>query len=378
MPNIKQITLPSGTTYDIVDQGARDLIDALGNYTVFLGVTSTALTDGATTNPIVINGESVTARTGDIVTYGSQEFIFNGTAWQAFGDLSGLGSLAFKNSASGNFTPQGSVTVGTSASKHAVSKASSGATTYTPEGTVGLVSAGGQNYAVSKASSGTATYTPEGSVSLTNTSKSISLDRAAGTSSNYTVKEAKTVTVGTTSTTPTVTIAEGSSSDYQVTGTVGTPTITVTPSTTTVNSITAVGTLPTLTTTVTNENLTIGWSAGTLPTKGSDTTVATGIQSATSTQPSFSGGRIKATASSVTTPTGSSTITYDYTVLSDSLDVPTSASFSGTGARLVTESIDVPSSAQFVGTAVRLETDNITSPSGTNSFNGTQGTVTVS
>lgn len=378
MPNIKQITLPSGTTYDIVDQGARDLIDALGNYTVFLGVTSTALTDGATTNPVVINGESVTARTGDIVTYGSQEFIFNGTAWQAFGDLSGLGSLAFKNSASGNFTPQGSVTVGTSASKHAVSKASSGATTYTPEGTVGLASTGGQNYTVSKASSGTATYTPEGSVSLTNTSKNISLDRAAGTSSNYTVKEAKTVTVGTTSTTPTVTIAEGSSSDYQVTGTVGTPTITVTPSTTTVNSITAVGTLPTLTTTVANENLTIGWSAGTLPTKGSDTTVATGIQSATSTQPSFSGGRIKATASSVTTPTGSSTITYDYTVLSDSLDVPTSASFSGTGARLVTESIDVPSSAQFVGTAVRLETDNITSPSGTNSFNGTQGTVTVS
>lgn len=378
MPVIKKITLPSGTTYDIVDQGARDLIDALGNYTVFLGVTSTALTDGSTTNPVTINGESVTARTGDIVTYGSEEFIFNGTAWQSFGDLSGLGDLAFKDSASGNFTPQGSVTVGTSASKHAVSKASSGTTTYTPEGTVSFVSTGGQGYAVSKAASGTSTYTPEGSVGLTNTAKDITLDRSAGTSSNYTVKEAKTVTVGTTSTAPTVTIAAGSTGDYQVTGTVGTPTITVTPTTDTVNSITDVGTLPTFTATVANENLTLGFSQGTLPTKGADQTVATGIQSATSSQPSFTGGRIKATASAVTTPTGSSTITYDYTVLSDSLDVPTSASFTGTGARLVTENIDVPNSATFSGTAVRLETDNITSPNGTNSFNGTQGTVTVS
>ena len=379
MPNIKQITLPSGTTYDIVDQGARDLIDALGNYTVFLGVTSTALTDGATTNPVIINGESVTARTGDIVTYGSEEFIFNGTAWQSFGDLSGLGSLAFKDSASGSFTPAGNITVGTTASKHAVSKALSGATTYTPEGTVSFVSTGAKAYAVSKASTGTATYTPEGSVGLTATATDIELERAAGTSSNYTVKEAKTVSVGTTSTTPTITVAEGTSSNgYQVKGTVSTPTITVTPSTTTVNSITDVGTLPTLTTTVANENLTISWSQGTLPTKGSDTTVATGIQSASSTQPTFTGGYVKATSSAVTTPTGSSTITYDYTKLSDSVNIPTSASFTGTGARLVTENIDVPQSAEFSGTAVRLETDNITSPNGTNSFNGTAGTVTVS
>ena len=53
MANIKKITLPSGTTYDIVDQGARDLIDEMSGYTDFLGVTTTALTDGATTNPII-------------------------------------------------------------------------------------------------------------------------------------------------------------------------------------------------------------------------------------------------------------------------------------------------------------------------------------
>ena len=109
MANIKRITLPTGTTYDLVDQGARDLIDELSGYTAFLGVTTTALTDGATTNPIVINGQSVTAVTGNIVTYGSAEFIFNGTAWQEFGDLSGLGALAHKDNASGSYTPAGSI-----------------------------------------------------------------------------------------------------------------------------------------------------------------------------------------------------------------------------------------------------------------------------
>lgn len=108
-PMIKQVTLPSGTTYDLVDAGARSLISDLQAYTDYLGVTTTALTDGATTNPIVINGESVTAKKGNIANYGSAEFIFNGTAWQEFGDLSGLGDLAFEDTAEGSYTPQGSV-----------------------------------------------------------------------------------------------------------------------------------------------------------------------------------------------------------------------------------------------------------------------------
>lgn len=178
MANIKRITLPSGTTYDIVDQGARDLIEELSGYTAFLGVTTTALTDGSTTNPITIGGQSVTAVTGNIVTYGSKEFIFNGTAWQEFGDLSALGDLAYADTASASYKPAGSVS---------------------------------------------------------------------------------------------------------------TPTITVTPNTTTVNSITAVGTLPAFTATVENENLTLGFSQGTLPTKGANVTVVTGIQSASATQPTFTG-----------------------------------------------------------------------------------------
>lgn len=102
MPDISQITMPSGTTYNIKDAQARS---AKG----WIGITTTALTDGATTNPITINGQSVTAGAGDITSYDEQEFIFNGSAWQEFGDLSDLGTLAYKDSASGSYTPQGSV-----------------------------------------------------------------------------------------------------------------------------------------------------------------------------------------------------------------------------------------------------------------------------
>ena len=116
MPNvIKQITLPvSGvaTTYDIVDQGARDLIEQLQAYTDYLGVTTTPLSDGATTNPITIVGvvDPVTAKKGNIANSGSAEFIFNGSSWAEFGDLSGLGALAFKDSASASYTPAGTMT----------------------------------------------------------------------------------------------------------------------------------------------------------------------------------------------------------------------------------------------------------------------------
>lgn len=104
MPDISQITLPSGTTYDIKDAQARS---AKG----WIGITTTQLTDGDTTNPITINNVSVTAVAGDIVgVSGSDaEFIFNGTAWQEFGDLSDLKGLAYKDTASGSFTPAGSV-----------------------------------------------------------------------------------------------------------------------------------------------------------------------------------------------------------------------------------------------------------------------------
>lgn len=157
MADISKITLPSGTTYNIKDQGARDLIDEMSGYTDFLGVTTTALTDGATTNPIKINNVDVTVKKGNIATYGSAEFIFNGTAWQAFGDLSGLGDLAFKDTASGSGTVAVPKTYTTTVTPTTTTKYVAGSAT-------GGGSASKSTVTVSKAASGTATYTPEGSV----------------------------------------------------------------------------------------------------------------------------------------------------------------------------------------------------------------------
>ena len=59
--------------------------------------------------------------------------------------------------------------------------------------------------------------------------------------------------------------------------------ISVTLNTTTVNSITDVGSLPSLSMDVTNEVLSFSWATGTLPTKGANTTVATGVNTASFT-----------------------------------------------------------------------------------------------
>lgn len=333
MADISKITLPSGTTYDIKDQVARDLIDSLQSYTDYVGVTTTALTEGATTNPITVDGKSVTVRKGNITTYGSKEFIFNGTIWQEFGDLSGLGALAYKDNATTSYKPAGTVSKPTftgSESAVTVTAAASNSGNYTPEGTVTKPTFTGTAATLEP----TGKFTPSGSVSLTKTNK-----------------------------TTTVAPASSGTATYTPGGTVGTPTITVTPNTTTVNSITAVGTLPSWTATVADENLTIGWAAGTLPTKGADTTVATGIKSATSSQPSFTGtgvrlvtGNISTADSATFTGTeGDISTTYDYTP-AGGVSQPT---FSGT-------------KVQISGTTTAA--GSVSQPT----FTGTNATITVS
>lgn len=104
-PYISKVRLPgSNAYYYIKDAAAREAIEALMGNTAFLGVTTTPLTDQCTTNPIVIDGESVTAVNGNIAiyedstTHSSAKFIFNGTKWYKFGDLGILGQLAYKDS----------------------------------------------------------------------------------------------------------------------------------------------------------------------------------------------------------------------------------------------------------------------------------------
>jgi len=127
LPVLGQITLPSGTTYNIKDSKAREDIEELKRIIsggiVFIGETITPLTDGSTTNPITINGQSVTAKSGNLVLYQNKEFLFDGTKWIEMGDLSLLGALAYKNSASGTFTPSGSVSAPTITLKTAGSTA---------------------------------------------------------------------------------------------------------------------------------------------------------------------------------------------------------------------------------------------------------------
>lgn len=227
MADIKKITLPSGTTYDLRDSRVDSIIS---QGTRWVGVTTTALADGSTTSTIVIDGDSHSAEIGDIASYNSMEFIWNGTVWQEFGSTGSLKALAFKDSASGTVAVPATYTfTGTSTSVSV-----SGTTT-------GSVSETKSTVTVSPADSGEATYTPQGSVS------------------------APTISVATAGSTTSVT-PFGSAGSL--------------PSCT----------LPTYT--VSNEILTItagSFSAGTLPSGGTAVTVKTGDASYSASSPSFTG-----------------------------------------------------------------------------------------
>lgn len=262
MPDISQITLPSGSTYNIKDNTARQDIEELRQSITggvhYLGPTTTALTDGATTNPITISGNSHSCANGDLVNYGDKEFLWDGSKWNEMGDLGAFKALAYKDNASGTYTPAGTVSQptfsGTPGTVSVTGAVAGDVSQPTFTGTQGSVSVSGTptgNVTIGSDKTGVSNYTPEGSVEISSS--------ASGTA------------------------------NYVPGGVVSTPSITVTPSVTTVNSITAVGTLPAFTATVSNENLSLSWDAGALPTKGSDTTVATGIESATSSQPTFTG-----------------------------------------------------------------------------------------
>ena len=112
MPEISKITLPSGTTYDIKDATARQ---GVAGGVMFRGVTTTAITDGATTTSYVVGSDTITAKNGDLVVSGTKEFLYsdNDHKWHEMGDNSALKALAYKDSASGTVTATGSVNIGT-------------------------------------------------------------------------------------------------------------------------------------------------------------------------------------------------------------------------------------------------------------------------
>ena len=71
----------------------EDLQAAIAGGVHFIGVTTTAITDGNTTKTVVISSQNKDASTGDVVLYGEKEFIWTGTAWKELGDLTRVGTL---------------------------------------------------------------------------------------------------------------------------------------------------------------------------------------------------------------------------------------------------------------------------------------------
>ena len=187
MADISQITLPSGTTYNLKDAWARTQIQAItgGSAIVFKGVSSTAITDGGNENPTV-DGTVVTAKsTGDLYFYEYEEFIYgDDSKWHSLGpQMTLFGDLAYKDAVnvkydkttsitstftgtagdvtittaannSGNYTPSGTITGGTFTGSNSTFTGN-----YTPGGTVSQPTFSGAVL------SSTASYTPGGSVS---------------------------------------------------------------------------------------------------------------------------------------------------------------------------------------------------------------------
>ena len=105
------------------DSEARDLISDIQSSITggmhYLGKSTTPIADGDATGPWVIDGVTYVISgavapqknlaAGDIAIYGELEFIWSGASgkWQEFGSTGSLKALAFKDSASGSYTPAG-------------------------------------------------------------------------------------------------------------------------------------------------------------------------------------------------------------------------------------------------------------------------------
>lgn len=359
MAEISQIKLPSGTTYDIKDAQARQDIASLQSISTgamhYIGISTTALTDGGTQKP-TIDSEQVTMGANDagaVCIYGEKEYVWNGSKWQEFGSTGSLKALAFKDNASATYTPAGTVSQPSftgSSSTVTITAETNASGNYQPTGTVSQPTFNGASM------TSTGTFTPAGGVTVT--------------------------TATTENKTATVSAAESGTATYTPGGSVTAPTISVATagSTTTIKNPTSVTVAKTVVAaapgaTAPTNNLTyyavngevlslyqLGYTTGDSITT-SNVTVKDGDASYTASTPEFSGTAVRLVTGNIAVPK-----TYD-------------ASFSGTEGNLSVSGTTTGSVTQptFTGTKVQLE--GTTTAAGTVSqptFTGTQATITVS
>ena len=415
MADISVIKLPSGSEYNIKDAWARQAIEGLGNPTHFLGESTTAITDGGTQTP-TIGGSEVTPHAGDIVVYSNGEFIWSGTSWIELGDLSGLGSLAYKNSASGKVTPTGTVSKPTftgSSSTVTITAADNTSGNYQPKGSISgitwkgasMTSSGkftpagsvalatsNKTATVSAATSGDATYTPAGTVT-----KPTFSGTAATINSSATYTPAGSVSLTKSNKTTTVAPASSGTATYTPGGTVGTPTISVKTagSTTTIKNptsktvVTDMSVAEPSSTAATGALVYYSVSGETLTFKQivettgdsittSNVTVKNGDAAYQSSQPSWTGTGVRLVTGNISTADSASFSGTEATISSSASYTPAGGvsqpTFSGTGARLVTSNIAVPTSASFTGTEGNVSVSGTTtgSISSQGTFTGTK------
>ena len=388
MADISVIKLPSGSEYNIKDAWARQAIEGLGNPTHFLGESTTAITDGGTQTP-TIGGSEVTPHAGDIVVYSNGEFIWSGTSWIELGDLSGLGSLAYKNSASGKVTPTGTVSKPTftgSSSTVTITATDNTSGNYQPKGSISGIAWTG----ASITSSGK--FTPAGTVT-----KPTFSGTAATINSSATYTPAGSVSLTKSNKTTTVAPASSGTATYTPGGTVGTPTISVKTagSTTTIKNptsktvVTDMSVAEPSSTAATGALVYYSVSGETLTFKQivettgdsittSNVTVKNGDAAYQSSQPSWTGTGVRLVTGNISTADSASFSGTEATISSSASYTPAGGvsqpTFSGTGARLVTSNIAVPTSASFTGTEGNVSVSGTTtgSISSQGTFTGTK------
>lgn len=369
---IYKVKLPSGNEYLIKDLQARQQIAAITGQTalIFKGVTTTNLTDGATTTTLSINGSNVTftsADVGSIVIYKPtntnqppREFIWDGSKWQLFGSASGiLGDLAYASTASASYTPGATITLQKENTAPTISSAAGVASnnTFSTIGSVELKT-GNKTATISTGSVTSANpvnYTPAGSVSVTTTS-----DRATTVSTangDVTYTPAGSITVSLSST------AQSTANVKQVK---------------TINNAIQTLAITNAGTSIATTNTDLIYCGVEIPSGEEDGVLVLNHVSYTSGAAITTENKAVTTASAVYSVDTTNT-KFEGTgvrLKTAQISVPTSFGFNGTGVRLVNSAIAVPTAINTTATYIKLTNSSIALPTGI-TYNGTPATITV-